>query len=259
MPESMRHPSGTAVVGSRPAEPTPAHRVSTSARRPDSESSILCYGLIVAAGQGQRFGGYKQFAQLAGKPVLIHSVRAFERCPMIAGFVVVAPAQRLSVVRRMLRSHGVRKLLGVVPGGETRSGSVQAGLAVLPAQGFVAVHDAVRPLINAGMLTRGLRACKNRGAATYGYPVTDTLKRVNGKEVISTINRSGLLAVQTPQFFSLELLRRAHAAARRARLQVTDDCELVERLGVHPVWIPGPRTNLKLTTPDDLSVIQALL
>lgn len=255
----MRRTTGAADACPRPPETPPMRHVSVSPRRPDSQSSILCYGLIVAAGQGQRFGGYKQFVQLAGKPVLIHSVRAFERCPMISGFVVVAPARRLAVVRRMLRSHGVRKLLDTVPGGETRAGSVQAGLSVLPAQGFVAVHDAVRPLIHAGMLTKGLRACRNRGAVTYGYPVTDTLKRVNGKEVLSTVERKGLLAVQTPQFFSLELLRRAHAEARRARLQVTDDCELVERLGVHPVWIPGPRTNLKLTTPDDLNVIQALM
>jgi 2-C-methyl-D-erythritol 4-phosphate cytidylyltransferase len=233
--------------------------VTASPRRPDSASSILGYGLIVAAGQGQRFGGYKQFVQLAGKPVLIHSVKAFERCPMISGIVVVAPVRRLAVVRRMLRVFAVRKLLAIVPGGETRAGSVRAGLSVLPAQGYVAVHDAVRPLIHAGMLTTGLRACKNRGAATYGYPVTDTLKRVSGQEVLSTVDRNGLLAVQTPQFFSLELLRRAHAQARRARLQVTDDCELVERLGVHPVWIPGPRTNLKITTPDDLNVIQGLM
>ena len=213
----------------------------------------------MAAGQGRRFGGYKQFAQLAGKPVLIHSVLAFEHCPTISGFVVVAPARRLGVVRRMLLGYGVRKLLDVVPGGETRAGSVRAGLSVLPADGFVAVHDAVRPLISAEMLTKGLRACKDRGAATYGYPVTDTLKRISGRDVLSTVDRSQLLAVQTPQFFSLELLRRAHARALRAAIQATDDCELIEQLGIRPIWIPGPRTNLKLTTPDDLSAIQTLL
>jgi len=217
------------------------------------------YGLVVAAGQGHRFGGYKQLAQLAGKPVLIHSVRAFERCPQIVGFVVVAPARRLSVVRRILRSHGVRKLLGVVPGGETRADSVRAGLAVLPARGYVAVHDAVRPLIHPGMLTKGLRLCTARGVATYGCPVTDTLKLTSGSDVLRTIERAGLVAVQTPQFFSLELLRRAHASSRRARPPSTDDCELVERLGVRPVWIPGPRTNLKLTTPDDLSLMEGVL
>jgi len=190
---------------------------------------------------------------------MIHSIRAFERCPMIAGFVVVAPVRRMAVVRRILRVYGVRKLLGVVPGGETRAGSVRAGLRALPAHGFVAVHDAVRPLIHPGMLTKGFRACRDRGAATYGYPVTDTLKQVAGKEVLSTVDRKGLVAVQTPQFFSLELLRRAQESARRAHVKATDDCALVERLGIRPVWILGPSTNTKLTTADDLNVMQALL
>lgn len=159
----------------------------------------------------------------------------------------------------MLRSHGVQRLLGVVPGGETRIDSVRAGLAALPARGLVAVHDAVRPLIHAGMLTRGFRACRKRGAVTYGCPVTDTLKRFSGQNVLATLDRTGLLAVQTPQFFNLQLLRRAHEAALNSSLEATDDCELVERLGARPVWIVGPRTNLKLTTPDDLNVMRALL
>jgi len=165
----------------------------------------------------------------------------------------------MAMVRRMLRLHGVRKLMDTVAGGETRASSVRAGLAVLPTRGYVAVHDAVRPLIQPGMLTKGLRTCRKHGAVTYGSQVTDTLKRVRNRDVLSTVDRNGLLAVQTPQFFSLELLRRAHAEARKTRFKPTDDCELVERLGVHPIWIPGPRTNLKLTTPDDLSVMQALV
>ncbi len=178
---------------------------------------------------------------------------------MISGLVVVGPPRRMALVRGILRDHHVRKLIAVVTGGETRAESVRAGLAKLPAKGFVAVHDAVRPLIHPGMLSRGLRACRRVGAATYGHPITDTLKQVAGTVVISTVDRSRLVAVQTPQFFNLELLRRAHAAARRARTQVTDDCELVERLGVRPVWILGSRTNLKLTAPEDLTLIQAIV
>ena len=231
---------------------------SRSVGRPAPRTPGPCYGLIVAGGQGQRYGGYKQFAQLAGRPILVHSVRAFERCRQVLGFVVVAPPRRLAVVRHMLSIHGVRRLIGVVAGGCTRADSVRAGLASLPEQGFVAVHDAVRPLIHAGMLVKGFRVCRKRGAATYGYPVTDTLKRTKGRDLLATVDRRNLIAVQTPQFFSLDLLRRAHAAAQRDHVQVTDDCELVERQGVHPLWIPGPRTNIKLTTPDDLIVMQAL-
>jgi 2-C-methyl-D-erythritol 4-phosphate cytidylyltransferase len=217
------------------------------------------YGLIVAAGQGNRYGGYKQFVPLAGEPVLMHSVRAFERCSMVSGFVVVGPPRRMALVRRLLRRHGAYKLIGIVRGGETRAESVQAGLALLPDQGFVAVHDAARPIIHPGMLARGLRICRDRGAATYGHLISDTVKRVDGREIVATVDRSDLVAVQTPQFFSLELLRRAHAAARQAKVGANDDCELVERLGVRPIWIPGPRTNIKLTTPDDLTVLQALV
>ena len=217
------------------------------------------YGLIVAAGQGNRYGGYKQFVPLAGEPVLIHSVRAFERCPMISGIVIVGPPRRMALVRRLLRDNGTRKLIGIVRGGETRAESVEAGLALLPARGFVAVHDAARPIIHSGLLSKGLRVCRGAGAATYGHPVTDTLKRTEGRDIVATVDRSPLVAVQTPQFFSIELLRRAHAAARKARFDATDDCELVERLGVRPVWIPGPRTNIKLTTPDDLIVMRALV
>jgi 2-C-methyl-D-erythritol 4-phosphate cytidylyltransferase len=228
-------------------------------RGPTSTWVPTNYGLIVAAGQGNRYGGYKQLVPLAGEPVLIHSLRAFERCPMVSGIVVVGPQRRMALVRRLLRSHGTRKLLGLVRGGETRAESVQAGLALLPAHGFVAVHDAARPLIHPGMLSKGLRACRSRGAATYGHPVTDTLKRIDGRDIVATVDRSQLVAVQTPQFFSIELLRRAHEAARKARFSANDDCELVERLGIRPIWIPGPRTNIKLTTPDDLTLMRALV
>lgn len=217
------------------------------------------YGLLVAAGHGSRYGGCKQLAVLKGKPVLVHCVRAFELCPGIFGYVVVVPKRRLAVVKRMLRAYGVRKSIGVVPGGDTRAESVRAGLDRLPDQGYVAVHDAVRPLIQPGMLSWGLHICRKRGAATYGYPVTDTIKRVAGADVRETVSRDNLIAVQTPQFFSLELLRRAHASALRAPREATDDCELVERLGVRPLWILGPRTNLKLTTAEDLSLLRALV
>jgi len=213
----------------------------------------------VAAGQGTRFGGYKQLAPLAGKPVLMYSVRAFEQCPRVLGFVVVAPARRLSVVTRMLRSHGIRKLLSVVPGGEARTDSVRAGLAALPENGYVAIHDAARPVITARMLDQGFTACRRYGAVTFGHPVTDTLKRVKDDTVIGTADRESLIAVQTPQFFRLPLLRRAHAQAGGSESEASDDCALVELLGIKPHWLPGPRANLKITTREDLTLCRALL
>jgi 2-C-methyl-D-erythritol 4-phosphate cytidylyltransferase len=217
------------------------------------------YGLIVAAGKGHRFGGYKQLAPLAGRPVLMYSVRAFEQYPRALGFVVVAPARRLRLVRRVLRSHGVRKLLGVVPGGETRTDSVRAGLALLPENGYVAIHDAARPVITTRMLDRGFAACRNHEAVTFGHPVTDTLKSVQGNTITKTVDRESLIAVQTPQFFRLAVLRRAYAKAGGSGIEASDDCAMVETLGIKPHWLLGPRTNLKVTTREDLTLCEALL
>ena len=189
----------------------------------------------------------------------MYSVRAFEQCPRVLGFVVVAPARRLGAVRRILRSYGVRKLLGVVRGGETRTDSVRAGLAALPEDGFVAIHDAARPVITTRMLDQGFAACLRYRAATFGYPVTDTLKRVHGETVTATVERESLVAVQTPQFFRLPVLRRAYAEAGRAGINASDDCALVEMLGIRPHWLPGPRTNIKITTREDLTLCKALL
>lgn len=215
------------------------------------------FGVIVAAGQGVRFGGYKQLVPLAGMPAFMYSVRAFERCPRVLGYVVVAPARRLSLFGRVLRSYDVHKLLDIVPGGRTRADSVRAGLACLPENGCVAIHDAVRPIITAQMLDRGFAACAKYGAVVFGYPVTDTLKSVCGQSVTGTVSRESLIAVQTPQFFNLPILRRAYGLA--GVRSATDDCALVEALGIKPLWLPGPRTNLKITTTEDLPLARALL
>jgi 2-C-methyl-D-erythritol 4-phosphate cytidylyltransferase len=216
------------------------------------------YGLIVAAGKGNRFGGYKQLAPLAGRPVLMYSVRAFERCPRVLGYVVVAPARRLDLVSRVLRSYGVRKLLDVVPGGETRTDSVRAGLAMLPDNGYVAIHDAARPVITTRMLDQGFAFCRRYEAVTFGHPVSDTLKRVQGDVITETVEREALVLVQTPQFFHLDVLRRAYARAGSSA-RASDDCALIEALGIKPRWLPGPRSNLKITTAEDLPLCRALL
>jgi 2-C-methyl-D-erythritol 4-phosphate cytidylyltransferase len=217
------------------------------------------FGLIVAAGRGRRFGGLKQFARIKGKPALIHSIMVFERARAVSGFVVVTTKERVGYVRTLLRQQGVTKLLDVVAGGLRRMDSVAAGLTALPDDGCVAIHDAARPVISARMLEQGFRACRRYGAATFGHPVTDTLKCVHAGAITETVDRESLIAVQTPQFFHLSLLRRAYAKARNAGVEATDDCALVESLGIQPRWLEGPRTNLKITTPEDLALCEALL
>jgi 2-C-methyl-D-erythritol 4-phosphate cytidylyltransferase len=215
----------------------------------------LAFGLIVAAGRGRRFGGRKQFARLGGWPVWLHSALAFERCPSIAEYVIVASRTRLADVRRLAGQYRLGRLAAVLPGASERRASVRIGLDALPTRGIVAIHDGARPLLTPQMLSTGIKACRRNRAVTFGCPVTDTLKLVQGRRVTRTISRAHLVAVQTPQFFDLELLRRAHRSGRSA----SDDCALVERLGVRPVWLPGPHTNLKVTVREDLRICEALL
>jgi 2-C-methyl-D-erythritol 4-phosphate cytidylyltransferase len=146
---------------------------------------------------------------------------------------------------------------GGITGGQTRSESVRAGLAAVPADvEIVVVHDAARPLASAALFAAVIDAVRaGADAAVAVMPVTDTVKRVDGTRVVQTLDRSELVAVQTPQAFKAEILRKAHAAGDNA----TDDAALVEAVGGTVVVVPGEATNIKITTPDDLRVAEALL
>ncbi len=216
-----------------------------------------CFGLVVAAGRGTRFGGLKQFALLGGRPLLSWSLNAFEQSKSVVGVVVVTNRPKIPFVHTLVQRSGFGKVLAIAPGGRTRSVSVRNGLASLPAHGLVAVHDAARPFVNAQMLDQGLAKCIRRGAVTYGYPLSDAVKRVFRGRITETVARRGLYAVQTPQFFRLELLRRAHANSRGT--DAPDDCALVESLGYRPLVIPGPLTNFKITSRADLALARRLL
>ncbi|MCX7732005.1 MAG: 2-C-methyl-D-erythritol 4-phosphate cytidylyltransferase [candidate division WOR-3 bacterium] len=217
------------------------------------------YGIILASGRGRRFGGLKQFALLRGRPVIYYSLRVFERCAAIQGYVVVTNPSKIRQVRKMVAELRLRKVLDVVWGGRERMDSVILGLAVLPEDGYVAVHDAARPLITVPMLTRGLKAVRKTGAVAFGAPVTDTIKEVIEGRIVRTVDRSGLVAIQTPQFFDLGILRRGYAKGSNQGMLITDDCQAVELLGLSPAVIINTRPNLKVTYPEDLRLCEALL
>ncbi|HVN52177.1 MAG TPA: 2-C-methyl-D-erythritol 4-phosphate cytidylyltransferase [Acidimicrobiales bacterium] len=199
--------------------------------------------VVVAAGSGARFGGPKQFETLGDRRVLdwavgdARSVTGSEGC----GVVVVVPADRVGA-----GMPGVT----VVAGGDTRSASVRAGLAVVPATAdIVVVHDAARPFAGAALFDSVVQAVAGGAdAAVPGVAVADTLKRVEGGEVVETIDRAAVVAVQTPQAFRAEVLRRAHEGAPDA----TDDAALVEAAGGRVQVVAGSADNFKITTPDDL-------
>jgi 2-C-methyl-D-erythritol 4-phosphate cytidylyltransferase len=213
----------------------------------DREARV--WAVVVAGGSGTRFGRPKQFSLLAGQTVAERSVAA---CRPAAGVVVlVVPDGYLGP------DHGADV---VVTGGLTRSASVRCGLAAVPATAeVVLVHDAARPLAAASLFRSVVHVLDDPSVtgAVCALPVADTLKRVDGslETITGTVSREGLMAVQTPQAFRADVLRRAHAAGDDA----TDDAALVEALGATVRVVPGDLRNIKLTTPADLAFAERLL
>ena len=201
------------------------------------------WAIVLAGGSGSRFGSLKQFEPLGDRRVLDWSVAAARAA--CDGTVVVVPAGL----------EGGED--GAVTGGPSRSGSVRAGLAAVPLDAeVVVVHDAARPLAGADLYARVVAAVRAGGdAAIPVLVVSDTIKRVAGTLVVETLDRSALVAVQTPQAFRADVLRQAHATGAEA----TDDAALVEAIGGKVVTVEGDRRNLKLTTRHDVAVALALL
>jgi 2-C-methyl-D-erythritol 4-phosphate cytidylyltransferase len=207
------------------------------------------WAVVVAGGSGLRFGRRKQFAPLGGRPVVEWAVAACRT--VAAGVVLVVPEGH---------HDGPYGADVVVPGGPTRSDSVRLGLAAVPADAeVVVVHDAARPLAPPALFHAVLAGLADPAVsgATCGVPVSDTLKRVRepGPTVVGTVDRTDLVAVQTPQAFRADVLRRAHAEGGGA----TDDAALVETLGATVRVVPGDPRNLKLTGPADLAYAEYLL
>lgn len=236
--------------------------------------------VVAAAGEGRRmserwrhspFAGVistpvaKQFLPLAGKPLVCHALEVLQRCEavdfvaLVVGEGDVAFAQAEVVARFALG-----KVRAVVPGGPSRQRSVHRGLERLALEGggwdYVVVHDGVRPLVSEELVLAALEAAQRYGAATVGIPAQDTIKLVDPRGMVAaTPDRRRLWAVQTPQAFRFSLLLEAHRRAADAGIEATDDCALVESMGEPVRVVMGSPSNLKVTTPEDLVVAEALL
>jgi 2-C-methyl-D-erythritol 4-phosphate cytidylyltransferase len=219
--------------------------------------------IIAAAGQGKRLGGRraKQFLELAGTPIIIHTLKRFEQCAAIHELVVVLPAQDAAGFLALAGLHALRKLSRVVPGGETRAESVWRGLQTVRSAStkIVAVHDGVRPFVTPDEISRTVEAAELNGAAVLTAAVVDTVKEVRDGQIVGTLERTGLRRALTPQCFSYELLRRAYESAPDLGAEVTDDSLLVERLGVAVRVVEGDARNIKITRPEDLALAEILL
>lgn len=215
--------------------------------------------IIVAAGSGQRFGSEipKQFLELAGKPIIVHTIERFEAAPSIHAIVLVLAEE--NIARHRSLQNRFSKLSAVVAGGASRAQSVLNGLNSLPPEcEIAAVHDGARPLVSIDEIERTIEKATETGAACLVGAVTDTIKSVRGGEIAATLDREQLRRALTPQAFRVDVLKRAFELAD-PNGAVTDECYLVEKLG-HPIAIvEGSPTNIKITHPDDLALAEALL
>lgn len=209
-------------------------------------------------------GGVKKpYLDLAGRPILAHSLMVFQRCPLVDEIVVVvASGDERDCIGSVINPYGIDKARRVVAGGETRQESVFNGLRSLtPDTDMVIVHDCARPFVTEEMIRDTLEAAGEWGAATVAIPVKDTIKEADDESFVTkTLNRHGLWTIQTPQTFRYDLLLRAHLHARENDISVTDDASLIEELGGHRVkLVMGTSENMKVTTPGDLVIANAIL
>jgi 2-C-methyl-D-erythritol 4-phosphate cytidylyltransferase len=213
--------------------------------------------IIVAAGRGERMGGIdKIFAPLAGPAVLERVVAAFQSYEAVDRIAVVLNPHNLERGKRLLSEAGFTKVVSVVPGGERRQDSVLRGLEQLSGCGWVVIHDGARPLVTSKLITDGLEAARETGAAIAAVPVTDTIKSADENNYVNkTLDRSHLWAVQTPQVFRFDLIEKAY---NEVKTDVTDDAALVETLGVRVKLYSWAYDNIKLTTPADLATAEML-
>lgn len=210
--------------------------------------------VLVAAGSSTRMGFDKLSFDLGGETVLERSVRAFDECPEVDELVIVTGASGENAQRAAARC---KKPVRLVKGGSTRAESARSGVAAAHGR-LVAVHDAARPFVSQSVIADTIAAAVRCGAAAPAVPVKDTIKRARDSLVEATLERSELFAVQTPQVFQVDLIKAALVKALEDGAALTDDCGAVERLGIGVSLTQGDYCNLKITTPEDLAVAEAL-
>jgi 2-C-methyl-D-erythritol 4-phosphate cytidylyltransferase len=204
------------------------------------------WAIVVAAGEGRRFGGPKQFERIAGRTVVEWSVETIRAA--VDEIVLVVPSS-------YLRDNSVHAgCVFVTEGGATRAQSVRSGLAMVPPEAdVIVVHDAARPLASRELFATVIEAVRSGAdGAIPGLALSDTVKRVKQGRVVATLERDALFSVQTPQAFNADMLRRAHASAEDA----TDDAALVEAIGGDVLVVPGEARNRKITDQDDVALFE---
>jgi len=224
---------------------------------------MMNVAIIAAAGQGTRLAGKrpKQFLELAGTPILIHTLKAFERCEVIQEIIVVLAAAETDGFPALAKEHGLRKIAAVVAGGLSRAESVLHGLRAANSEitQIVAVHDGVRPFVTSEEISRTVAAALLEGAAILVSTPVDTIKEVSAGTVAGTLDRSTIRNALTPQCFQYRLLVRAYEQVDVLDPELTDESSLVERLGATVAIVEGSLRNIKITRVEDLAIGEVLL
>lgn len=221
----------------------------------------FCTAVIVAAGSSQRMGNDKIFTALGGLPVLVRSVRAFEENELVDEIIVVTREEKLEHVAELVKKYELKKVSKVILGGKTRVESCLAGVSEAHHRAeLIAVHDGARPLVTQAIIRDTIRAADEFYAAVPVVRSTDTLKLLDEKGVVSgSVDRETIFRVQTPQVFRADLIKGALTEAMKRGLPVTDDCSAMELMGIKTHTVPGDEDNIKLTTPRDMVVAEAIL
>jgi 2-C-methyl-D-erythritol 4-phosphate cytidylyltransferase len=216
--------------------------------------------VIPAAGQGKRMkaGKNKLFIELSGIPIIVYTLRVFEEDPDCRGIILsINPAEK-DYFNQLIAAYGLKKVKKLVMGGKERQQSVYNGLQHAE-EDIILVHDGARPFINLGQISELTTAASLHGGAVIAVPVKDTIKKAANKEVVETVERSSLWAVQTPQAFRVSILKNAYEQAEAEAFLGTDDASLLERINEQVVIIEGNYDNIKITTQEDLYFAEAIL
>ncbi|MDP9292370.1 MAG: 2-C-methyl-D-erythritol 4-phosphate cytidylyltransferase [Verrucomicrobiota bacterium] len=222
---------------------------------------MITTAIIVAAGSSRRMGFDKLMAPLAGKPVIVHSLRAFEGCDDIDDVIIVAREERIEAIKELVAAEKIRKVSQVVAGGAERHLSVWIGLKAVGAEtDYIAIHDGARPLTTPRLISKCLKLAVEQGAACCGSIIPDTVKRASDDNVVTeSVERSGLWAMQTPQIFSASLIMQAYAGLIASSEAVTDEVSAVQRIGKKIALLRNEEWNFKITSPADLDLAEEVM
>lgn len=217
------------------------------------------YAIIVAGGSGNRMQNTiaKQFLVLNGKPILMHTLDAFQKCSLNPEILLVLNSSQHEYWKTLCHTYKFTVAHRIIEGGAQRFHSVKNGLDKINGDGVVAVHDAVRPLVSPELILKSFNQAKDKGNAVAGVHPTDSVRRIIEDQITEMMDRNAVVLIQTPQTFDINVLKKAYQEPYRS--EFTDDASVIEHAGFKINLIDGERTNLKITYPEDMEIAELLL